>query len=94
MGVRYVTRAGIDPHGIPEMFRILLQERQRRPAAVEAWFATHPLEEDRINATQAQISRIDAAILRGLASDSRNFKQFQARLAALPPSPEPRRTGN
>ncbi len=91
VGVQYVTRAGIDPRGIPSMFRILLNERQARPAGVAAWFLTHPLEEDRINATQAQISKIDPAILRGLASQSANFRQFQARLAALPPSPEPRR---
>ena len=90
VGVQYVTRAGISPRGIPDMFEILMRERQSRPGGVEAWFLTHPLEEDRIQATQAQISKIDPAILRGLASDSRNFKQFQARLAALPPSPTPR----
>jgi len=43
-GVQYVTRAGIDPRGIPGMFRILLDERQARPAGVEAWFSTHPME--------------------------------------------------
>lgn len=90
VGVRITTRAGIDPRGIPAMFEILMNERQSRPAGVEAWFLTHPLEEDRIANTQAQINKIDPAILRGLASDSRNFKQFQARLAALPPSPTPR----
>jgi predicted Zn-dependent protease len=93
VGVQYVTRAGIDPRGIPEMFRILMQERQARPAGVEAWFLTHPLEEDRINATSAQINQIDPAILRGLTKNSQNFRQFQARVAALPPSPEPRRQG-
>ena len=90
VGVQFVTRAGIDPRGIPAMFRILMNERQSRPAGVEAWFLTHPLEEDRIEATTALIGKIDPAILRGLASQSQNFKQFQARLAALPPSPTPR----
>ena len=90
VGVQFVTRAGISPRGIPEMFRILLEERERRPAGVEAWFLTHPLAEDRIQFTEALISKIDPAILRGLSADSRNFKQFQARVAALPPSPEPR----
>ena len=90
VGVQFVTRAGIDPRGIPSMFRILMNERQSRPAGVEAWFLTHPLEEDRIEATTAMIGKIDPAILRGLASQSQNFKQFQARLAALPPSPTPR----
>ena len=93
VGVQYVTRAGIDPRGIPEMFRILLNERQNRPAGVEAWFLTHPLEEERISATTNQINRIDPAILRGLAKQSANFRQFQARLAALPPSPQPKAQG-
>ena len=90
VGVRITTRAGIDPHGIPEMFEILLQERQARPAGVEAWFLTHPLEEDRIANTNALIGKIDPAILRGLSKDSQNFKRFQARVAALPPSPTPK----
>jgi predicted Zn-dependent protease len=57
VGVQFVTRAGIDPRGIPAMFRILMNERQSRPAGVEAWFLTHPLEEDRIEATTAMIAR-------------------------------------
>jgi len=91
--VKNVVRAGISPEGIPEMFEILLQEQRRRPAGVEAWFATHPLEENRIAATRAQIAKIDPAILQSLASDSRNFQAFKQRLASLPPSPAPRAQG-
>src|ERR671932_751911 len=47
-GVTYVVRAGIDPRGMPEMFQKLLDERKSRPTGVDAWFATHPLEENRI----------------------------------------------
>src|SRR3954453_8658945 len=47
-GVRNVVRAGINPNGIPEMFEILINERQSNPSAVEGWFSTHPLEEDRV----------------------------------------------
>ena len=47
-GMKNVIRAGISPNGIPEMFQILINERQSNPSAVEGWFATHPLEEDRI----------------------------------------------
>src|SRR5215211_1779197 len=53
VAVQNVIRAGIHPEGIPQMFEILLAERQRQPAGVEGWFATHPLEEDRIAATRA-----------------------------------------
>jgi len=92
-GVKNVVRAGISPEGIPEMFEILLEERRQRPAGVEAWFATHPLEENRINATRAQIAKIDPAILQSLTHDSPNFHAFQKRLASLPPSPAPKQQG-
>jgi len=91
-GVQYVTRAGIDPRGIPGMFRVLLNEREQRPGGVAAWFATHPLEESRIEATQRQIQQtVPPAVLQSLATDSRNFQAFQARLRRLPRSPAPAR---
>jgi predicted Zn-dependent protease len=89
-GVKAVVRAGIHPDGIPEMFEILLAERTRSPGTVDAWFSTHPLEEDRIAATRAQIQQIEPAILRQLRKDSPNFQTFKRRLQSLPPSPEPR----
>jgi beta-barrel assembly-enhancing protease len=89
--VRYVTRAGIDPRGIPQMFRVLLDERQTRPAGVEAWFMTHPLAEDRIVATTQHIQAIDNVILQQLTRDSQNYQAFRRRLAALPPPPQAQR---
>jgi predicted Zn-dependent protease len=89
-GIRNVVRAGISPNGIPEMFQILINERQSNPSAVEGWFATHPLEEDRIAATRAIIATYDPAILRSLATDSKNYQTFKARVRSLPPSPTPR----
>ena len=86
-GVKNVVRAGIDPRGIPEMFQILLDERNRSPGSVESWFATHPLEENRIQATQAQIARISPAILNGLTKDSKSFQSFKSRIRSLPPAP-------
>jgi predicted Zn-dependent protease len=86
-GVKNVVRAGIDPRGIPEMFQILLDERNRAPSAVSSWFATHPLEEDRIQATQAQIAKISPAILNSLTKDSQSFQSFKQRIRSLPPAP-------
>jgi predicted Zn-dependent protease len=86
-GVKNVVRAGIDPRGIPQMFQILLTERQTRPAAVEGWFITHPGEEERIKATEALIAAYDPAILRTLTVSTPNFAAFQARVKALPPPP-------
>ncbi len=90
-GVKNVVRAGINPNGIPEMFQILINERTSNPSGVEGWFATHPLEEDRIADTRRMIAEYSPAILRSLATDSRNYQTFKARVQALPPSPTPRR---
>ncbi len=90
-GVKYTIAAKISPNGIPEMFRILLDERKRRPEGLDAWFATHPLEEDRIAAAQAMIAQVEPAKLVGLTEDSPNFQSFKKRLMSLPPSPPPAR---
>jgi predicted Zn-dependent protease len=89
-GVRFVTRAGIDPRGIPGMFRVLLEERERRPGGVDAWFSTHPLEEDRIERTEAQIAQIAPAVLQSLTRDTQGFRAFQNRLRSLPAAPQQR----
>ena len=89
-GFNNVVRAGISPVGMVTMFQKLLEERRRRPAGVEAWFLTHPLEEDRIVAVQARINQLTAAQRASLGVDTRNFHTFKARLQSLPPSPPPR----
>jgi predicted Zn-dependent protease len=85
VAVQYVMRAGIDPRGIPEMFQILIEERQRRPGGVDAWFSTHPLEQDRLRDTEAMIAQIPAAQLRNLTTDTQAFRSFRSRLMSLRP---------
>jgi predicted Zn-dependent protease len=87
-GVRTTIKAGIDPEGIPEMFRILLEERKENPSAVSGFLASHPLEEDRIAATEALIRTYPERSLEGLTKDSENFHAFKERLATLPRAPE------
>ncbi len=93
-GIQYTTKAGIDPRGIPEMFQILLNERQTQPGLLEAWFQTHPLEENRIRDTQTTISRYATTDLNRLTRDTQNFQSFKARLRSLPAAPQQRRTGH
>ena len=84
-----VMKVGIDPHGIPVLFERLLEERRTSPLRIEAFFASHPLEEDRIRATRREIEALDPAMLRGLKRDDRYYTAFRTRLSTLPPSPEP-----
>jgi len=85
--VATTVKAGISPLGIPAMFRILLNERKSNPNALDAFFASHPLEEARITATEAEIARYPASALKGLTKDSQAFQSFRSRLRSLPASP-------
>jgi predicted Zn-dependent protease len=85
VAVAYLVRAGIDPRGVPQMFRILLEERTRKATSVDAWFATHPLEEKRIAETEALIATYDSTMIRTLTSDSPRFQEFKRRVSALGP---------
>ena len=86
--VATTIRAGISPTGIPGMFRILLAERQSNPGALEKFFLTHPLAEDRITSTEALIDRYPAAELRNLEKDASAFQSIRRRLLALPAPPK------
>ena len=88
--VANVTRSGISPEGIPELFRILLRARERQPDRLQAFFASHPLEEDRITATERLVDAIAPDIRRDLVRDEEAYRELKRRLDALPPSPEPR----
>jgi len=83
-GVKNTIRAGISPNGIPQMFEILLAERQRNPSAVEGWFATHPGEEERITRANGMIAQYDPAIIKTLTVNTSNYAAFKARVRSLP----------
>jgi len=85
-----VVNAGIDPRGIPELFQILIRERQRSPTRLDAFFASHPLEESRIAAARRQIEQYDSQTLGKLTADDASFHAFKQAIASLPPPPKPR----
>ena len=88
--VGITTRAGFDPNGIATMFSKLLRDRERQPDVVSGWFASHPLEEDRITAVQRVIAAAPRPDGGRLTSDDQAFHALQARLRALPPPPPAR----
>lgn len=89
--VATTVKAGISPYGIPSMFRILLAERKTNPGALDAFFASHPLEEDRIAHSEALIATYPASQLQKLSKDTPAFQTFRRRLLAMPPSPAPKK---
>ncbi len=52
LGVRYMRDAGYRPEAMAAMFEKMLAARKDRPNAVEQFFSTHPLTEERIQAAE------------------------------------------
>ncbi|HVS60757.1 MAG TPA: M48 family metallopeptidase [Gemmatimonadaceae bacterium] len=90
-GVVNVTRAGYDPQGIPDLFQVLLKERQYQPTQVEGWFASHPLEEARIARAKELIAQTKPDSSRPLIVDNPQFQAFKTRVSELPAPPPPKR---
>ena len=85
--VGIVMRAGYSPQGIATMFEKLLETRDRRPDIVAGWFASHPMEEERIATVVRIIRSTPQADGRTLVRDDPSFHEFQARIRRLPPPP-------
>jgi predicted Zn-dependent protease len=85
-----VTRAGYDPQGIPNLFQVLLKERQSQPTIVDGWFASHPLEETRIVRAKQLIAQAKLDSPHPLIVDNPQFQAFKTRVSELPAPPVPR----
>jgi beta-barrel assembly-enhancing protease len=86
-----VMRAGYDPEGIPDLFEGLLKEREYQPTIVDGWFASHPLEEARIQRAKQLIDQLEEGPSRSLIVDTPGFQAFKARVSQLPLPPTARR---
>jgi beta-barrel assembly-enhancing protease len=75
-----LVAANINPQGLVTMFQKLMEDQQRRPGAVEQWFATHPTTQERINAISARIQQDPQARRQGLRTNTDQFVSFQQRL--------------
>lgn len=87
--VENVLRAGIDPEGIPSLFEALIQKRRTQPTVVEGWFASHPLEESRVDRAKELIAEVGADELEGLLQDTPSYQRFRQAVARLPEPPRP-----
>lgn len=86
--VENVLRAGIDPDGIPSLFEVLMTKRETQPTIVDGWFATHPLEESRIDNVRRLIEQANVDGMDRLLKDLPSYGEFKRRVALLPePSP-------
>lgn len=86
--VALTTRAGYSPEGLVTFFQKLVRLRQSNPGALEQWFATHPTEEQRIQATQSLINQtVSRSTMSRLTTNTSSFNSFKARMARYPAPP-------
>jgi predicted Zn-dependent protease len=78
--VHFMVQSGYDPRGMVTMFQKLLEERQSQPGAVDRWFSTHPLTEERVEIVRQEIAQIPDSRLRGLTTNTNAYTQFRARV--------------
>ncbi len=82
-----VLHIGVDPEGIPALFQVLVEQRKFQPTVVDGWFASHPLEESRIQAAKRLIATLGADQQGGLLQDTPNYHNFRERVKNLPEPP-------
>ncbi|ADH85615.1 M48 family metalloprotease [Desulfurivibrio alkaliphilus] len=57
LGMEYADRAGQNPAGMVALHRMLLEQSQRKPNALELMFATHPMSSERVERAEQQMAR-------------------------------------
>ena len=84
--VEYLTRTGIDPRGVAAMFQRMLATRQHDPSVLQAWFGSHPIEEDRIARTARLAARLAPSTggTEAVAPEVESFSAFKERVSSLP----------
>ena len=76
LGVKAMAQAGYNPRGMVTMFQELLEHQKSQPSAVEQFFSTHPLTQDRIRSVENEIQKLGNP---GGATDDGQFQSIRAR---------------
>lgn len=82
LGVQYMYAAGYDPNGAVSIFEKLEALEKQKPGTVARLFATHPMDSDRITATQKEIQRILPSKPEYVVTTS-EYKDLRNRVMAL-----------
>jgi beta-barrel assembly-enhancing protease len=77
LGVRTLYEARYHPEGLIGIFQKLLSRRQGNPNSVDKFFSTHPLTENRIRDTRAEIAKLPSTS--GLQRDDAGFAAARQR---------------
>ena len=88
LAVGLLVESGWHPAGLVSFFRTMLEEREGKPNALGALFASHPLTEERIRDVERMIAALPSEGLEGLRRSSPRYDRLRAALERHPPPPE------
>ena len=82
LGLQYLYAAGYDPTAAIDMFEKMMSLEKRKPGSIAKVFATHPMNDDRLKKTQAEIQKILPQKAEYVV-DTSEYAEVRARLLAL-----------
>jgi predicted Zn-dependent protease len=82
LGVEYMYKAGYDPQAFVSFFEKIQAQEKKKPGTISKAFATHPQNQERIEASQREIASILPAKPEYMVTGS-EFEEVKARLAAI-----------
>ncbi|HLI84027.1 MAG TPA: M48 family metallopeptidase [Bryobacteraceae bacterium] len=81
-GLQYMYKTGYDPTAFVDFFEKIETMEKKKPGTVSKLFATHPMTDDRITASQEEIQKVLPARPEYVVNTS-EFNDVKARLAML-----------
>src|ERR1700722_16313836 len=82
LGLQYLYAAGYDPNAAIDMFEKMMSLEKRKPASIAKVFSTHPLNQDRLQKTQAEIEKILPQKAEYIV-DTSEYMEVRGRLLAM-----------
>jgi beta-barrel assembly-enhancing protease len=82
LGLQYLYKAGYDPTSFVDFFEKIQSLEKRKPGTMSKVFATHPMTDDRIKASQLEIQKVLTAKPEYVVNTS-EFNDVKGRLAML-----------
>ena len=82
LGLQYMYKAGYDPTSFVDFFEKIETMEKKKPGSVAKVFATHPMTDDRIAASQGEIQKILVAKPEYVVNTS-EFNDVKSRLYSL-----------
>ena len=82
LGLQYLYKAGYDPTAFVDFFEKIESLEKKKPGTISKVFSTHPMTDDRIQASQKEIQEVLKAKPEYVVNTS-EFNDVKARLAML-----------